>query len=56
MHLKLSDFGLTRDTAAPGHTLTREVGTPGYMAIEVRNKKRYSTPADLWSFGMVSSR
>jgi serine/threonine protein kinase len=62
--LKLFDFGLSRIIPRPSVTCSSatlsveeftmsRVGTKFYMAPEVKNKKRYSLPADVYSFGVL---
>ncbi|KAI1723770.1 protein kinase domain-containing protein [Ditylenchus destructor] len=52
LFVKLSDFGLTKrapDKAAYGTCL----GTPGYIAPQVRNRQAYGKEADIYSLGAI---
>lgn len=54
--LKLCDFGIARDAAAVGHTLTgvgNVVGTPAYMSPEQASGGAAGPPSDVFSFGAV---
>lgn len=55
--IKLCDFGLVRSLRAKDETcpvLTEGVATRWYRAPEVLlGSTRYSTPADIWSFGCI---
>nr|WP_268811552.1 protein kinase [Kibdelosporangium aridum] len=55
--IKLSDFGIARNSADP--TLTRTgylVGTPAFLAPEVAVGERVTPAADLWSLGTTLFR
>eukprot|EP00949_MAST-11_sp_MAST-11-sp1_P003073 g3073.t1 len=51
-NLKLADFGLSR-LVSPNELLYHPCGTPLYVAPEVLTGKGYSTPADMWSLGVI---
>src|ERR1700761_8204069 len=51
--LKLGDFGLSREHEHSDDSHTMGVGTSRYMAPEVHGK-RYSTKADVYSFGKIT--
>lgn len=48
-HYRLADFGVAREIAL----LVSKEGTSVYMAPEVRVLAQYSSPADMWSLGVV---
>ncbi len=50
--LALSDFGLATDLSNTG-TVTVMVGTPHYMAPEIRAGEPATTRSDVWSLGVV---
>ena len=50
--LALSDFGLATDLSNSG-TVTVMVGTPHYMAPEIRVGEPATTESDVWSLGVV---
>lgn len=50
--IHLVDFGLAIQLKTPDHLLrTGIVGTRGYIAPEILNKKMYSFPVDIYSYG-----
>jgi len=52
----LGDFGLARDTtleASSGWSMSKGVGTPLWMALEVLRNKPYTATADVWSVGLI---
>jgi len=50
----ISDFGLARDMSSGlDLTVSKGVGSPLWMAIEVISKQRYTAAADVWSLGVV---
>ena len=53
--IKVCDFGLALEAAdsGGGFDSTAEAGTPYYTAPEMIQGKRYSYPADCWSFGVM---
>ncbi|ELP84060.1 protein serine/threonine kinase, putative [Entamoeba invadens IP1] len=54
INAKLTDFGASRNInlLQTNMTFTKGIGTPVYMAPEILNKKKYKTPADIYSFGV----
>ena len=50
---RLGDFGITRLIPSDEEKITRKIGTPAYMAPEVFLGSKYSTPADIYSFGLI---
>ncbi len=52
-HLKVGDYGLSRRiSASMGGEMTRKVGTPYYMAPEIKNGN-YSTSIDIYACGII---
>jgi phosphatidylglycerophosphate synthase len=52
-HLKVGDYGLSRRiSASQGGEMTRKVGTPYYMAPEIKNGN-YSTSIDVYACGVI---
>lgn len=49
--LKIIDFG-TSNRIKPGKNLTKEIGTPYYVAPEVLNRN-YTEKCDVWSCGII---
>jgi hypothetical protein len=55
--IKLSDFGIARNSADPTLTRTGHVlGTPAFLAPEIAVGDRVTPPADLWSLGTMLFR
>lgn len=52
----ITDFGIARPVQRSGNTATQPgvVGTPGYMAPEVRDGASATPASDVWSFGAVA--
>ena len=50
--VKLADFGLSK-LVSPNELLYHPCGTPLYVAPEVLEQTGYSTPADMWSVGVI---
>ena len=50
---RLGDFGISRCIPRDLDKITRRIGTPAYMAPEVFLGSKYSTPADIYSFGLI---
>lgn len=57
-HVKLTDFGLSKESIFEEKKTYSFCGTVEYMAPEVVNRKGHGTAADWWSYGvlMVSIR
>ena len=51
--VKLSDFGLSARLTGPKTFLYQQCGTPGYIAPEMINVKKYNQKADMFSAGCV---
>ncbi|CAK4734910.1 hypothetical protein LEN26_011217 [Aphanomyces euteiches] len=52
---KLTDFGTSRSCGSDDETMTAEIGTVAWIAPEVLKGVRYSTKADMYSFGVLLS-
>ncbi|ETV91994.1 TKL protein kinase, variant 2 [Aphanomyces invadans] len=52
---KLSDFGISRIITTVDETMTSNVGTVAWIAPEILCGARYSTKADMYSFGALLS-
>ena len=57
-HVKLTDFGLSKESLFAEKKTYSFCGTVEYMAPEVVNRKGHGTAADWWSYGvlMVSAK
>lgn len=54
LHVKLCDFGLANFYDKYNNsTMTAMIGTPGYVAPEVIQRKPYGPPVDMWACGVV---
>lgn len=51
-HIKLSDFGLAKQTGIGGTTTTM-CGTAEYLAPEILQRQSYSSQTDWWSYGIL---
>eukprot|EP00656_Telonema_subtile_P055675 TRINITY_DN8690_c0_g1_i1.p1 TRINITY_DN8690_c0_g1~~TRINITY_DN8690_c0_g1_i1.p1 ORF type:complete len:416 (-),score=94.57 TRINITY_DN8690_c0_g1_i1:392-1639(-) len=51
--IKLGDFGIARVLGGTHEMASTVVGTPYYLAPEIIESKPYSTPADMWSAGVL---
>lgn len=49
--LKIVDFGFAAHVR--GMSLSKQCGTPGYVAPEILENKLHGTPVDMWSFGVI---
>ena len=49
--IKITDFGISKQTVNNSNLKRTFIGTPWYMAPEVVEEKPYSSKADIWSFG-----
>ena len=52
-HVKLTDFGLSKESIFDDSKTYSFCGTVEYMAPEVVNRKGHSTAADWWSYGVL---
>ncbi|KAF8367983.1 rskn-1, partial [Pristionchus pacificus] len=52
-HIKLTDFGLSKEAVDGDNKTYSFCGTIEYMAPEVINRKGHSTAADFWSLGVL---
>ncbi|CAH1799748.1 unnamed protein product [Owenia fusiformis] len=52
-HLKLTDFGLSKESVFKDGKTYSFCGTVEYMAPEVVNRKGHGTAADWWSYGVL---
>ena len=52
-HLKITDFGLAKNTDESGGTTTSFCGTPEYIAPEMLQRQPYTKSVDWWSFGIL---
>ena len=52
-HIKLTDFGLSKESIFDEKKTFSFCGTVEYMAPEVVNRKGHGTPADWWSYGVL---
>jgi len=53
VHIKLTDFGLSKILPANGNDMMTACGTPGYVAPEVLQCEGYGKEVDLWSAGVI---
>jgi alpha-tubulin suppressor-like RCC1 family protein len=51
--VKLSDFGLAKFHQIEGQSHTKGIGPIKYMAIEIKEGKKYDTKADVYSLGVI---
>jgi len=52
-HIKLTDFGLSKESIFEENKAYSFCGTVEYMAPEVVNRKGHGTAADWWSYGVL---
>jgi calcium/calmodulin-dependent protein kinase I len=52
LNIKLADFGFAKEM--DDEMLKTALGTPGYIAPEILNRKRYDSSVDIWAFGIVA--
>ena len=52
-HIKLTDFGLSKESIFEEKMTYSFCGTVEYMAPEVVNRKGHGTAADWWSYGVL---
>lgn len=50
--VKIADFGFAKRVLRP-NSLVTQCGTPGYVAPEILEGRRYDTKADMWSVGVI---
>ena len=50
--VKLADFGFAKRVPGP-NSLSTQCGTPGYVAPEILEGKKYDVKADMWSIGVI---
>jgi len=55
-HIKLTDFGLSKESIFDEKKTFSFCGTVEYMAPEVVNRKGHGTAADWWSYGVLMVR
>ncbi|WAR07251.1 KS6A3-like protein, partial [Mya arenaria] len=55
-HIKLTDFGLSKESLFEDKKTYSFCGTVEYMAPEVVNRKGHGTAADWWSYGVLMVR
>jgi len=51
-NIKIADFGFAKRCPKP-NSLQTQCGTPGYVAPEILEGKKYDTQADMWSMGVI---
>uniref|UniRef100_A0AAV1UTC3 Protein kinase domain-containing protein n=1 Tax=Peronospora matthiolae TaxID=2874970 RepID=A0AAV1UTC3_9STRA len=52
--VKLADFGLSEELGLGNRRLLTMCGTPQYLSPEIVSGRRYGTPADIWSTGILA--
>jgi len=52
-HIKLTDFGLSKESIFMENKTFSFCGTVEYMAPEVVNRKGHDSSADWWSYGVL---
>jgi serine/threonine protein kinase len=52
-HIRLTDFGLSKEHFEEGQAMTTFVGTTEYLAPEVLKQKGYGKEVDWWSLGVL---
>jgi len=50
--VKIGDFGFAKRVKKP-NSLVTQCGTPGYVAPEILEGRKYDTRADMWSVGVI---
>mmetsp|Transcript_17753 Transcript_17753/g.28739 ORF Transcript_17753/g.28739 Transcript_17753/m.28739 type:complete len:457 (+) Transcript_17753:309-1679(+) len=52
--IKIADFGFAKQyDTSNDDALSTSCGTPGYVAPEILNGKKYGKEVDMWSFGVI---
>ena len=51
--IKIADFGFAKQYSDVDKGLTTSCGTPGYVAPEILNGKKYGREVDMWSLGVI---
>eukprot|EP00357_Protocruzia_adherens_P027917 CAMPEP_0115011738 /NCGR_PEP_ID=MMETSP0216-20121206/24250_1 /TAXON_ID=223996 /ORGANISM="Protocruzia adherens, Strain Boccale" /LENGTH=349 /DNA_ID=CAMNT_0002380521 /DNA_START=159 /DNA_END=1208 /DNA_ORIENTATION=- len=52
-HVKLTDFGLSKENISDNHSAKSFCGTPEYLAPEVLDKRGHGIAVDWWGFGAL---
>jgi serine/threonine protein kinase len=52
-HVRLTDFGLSKDNFAQTETTTTFCGTPEYLAPEIVMRQAYTMAVDWWALGVL---
>mmetsp|Transcript_7174 Transcript_7174/g.26887 ORF Transcript_7174/g.26887 Transcript_7174/m.26887 type:complete len:375 (+) Transcript_7174:3428-4552(+) len=53
MHVKLVDFGFSKQLHSPKDRAISSVGTPDYTPPEIIQRKEYGFEVDIWAFGIL---
>ena len=53
-HIKITDFGLSKDISLENENTNSFCGTPEYIAPEIISRDAYSYTVDWWSFGILA--
>ena len=51
-HIKIADFGFA--TKSHGHSLHEYMGSKGYIAPEILERKNYGKEVDMWAIGVIT--